>query len=94
MEGGAREVLRIGKVSGIVGGLAVIRTDMDVRKFRQGAPVVNSERRLVGSAADIIGNVNSPYLLVKLSPGASVKEGDELFLIFSPPRRRGHHRRR
>ncbi|MFP3172349.1 MAG: hypothetical protein RXQ79_04825 [Acidilobus sp.] len=94
MPGGAQYVLKAGKVLSVVNGLAVLKPALDVKSFRQGLPLVNASGRRVGSANDVIGNVNSPYLLVKLRPGAAVAHGEELYLIVTPPRRgRRHHRR-
>ncbi len=87
---------RIGKVVSLPKGFATVELEgLDPRAYRYGLPVLDSKGARVGIASDVIGSVAHPYAVVRLSPGAMVSIGDELFLqVPEGRRRRGRRRRR
>jgi len=51
----------------------------------------------VGSVSDLIGNIESPYALVKLADRnmlSEIRVGDEIHYIYQPLRKRGRGKRR
>ena len=66
----------------------------DPRRFRRGLPVVREDGTKVGVTYDIIGNVGSPYLIVRLDAGASVTPSDRLYVMIPPARPTGRRRGR
>ncbi len=83
--------VKLGRVVSTPKGFAVVRLEAEPKLFRQGATVVTGTGDRVGLASDIIGNVTSPYAVVKLYRNLSVKEGEELYMIVPARRGRRHH---
>jgi len=93
--------ISIGRVHAVVAaGYAVVRLRAGLRVGRHllGLDVYSDEemRRKVGTLADIIGSVEEPYAVVRLSShpkGEGLSEGQELY-AFIMPRRPGPGRGR
>lgn len=79
--------IRLGEVRSTPKGLAVVRVgQFDPKRFRRGLPVVKEDGTKVGVTYDIIGNVESPYLIVRLEAGASLTPSDKLYVLIQPAR--------
>ncbi|MGC9210397.1 MAG: H/ACA ribonucleoprotein complex subunit GAR1 [Acidilobus sp.] len=79
------------------GALVVSPGELDPRRFRRGLVVVRPDGTRVGTTYDVIGNVSSPYIVVKLDQGVEVPPGQELYVVIPPAppaRRRGRRWRK
>ncbi|MGC9072318.1 MAG: H/ACA ribonucleoprotein complex subunit GAR1 [Acidilobus sp.] len=91
-------MLKLGAIRSMPRGALVVRPgEFDLKRFKRGLLILQRDGRRVGVTYDIIGNVNSPYVVVKLDPGAEVSPGEELFVSIPsrpPALRRGRRWRR
>ncbi len=90
-------MVELGQVRSTPRGLLVVSPgQLDPTLFRRGLAVLRGDGSRVGVTYDIIGNVNHPYVIVRLDPGASVRPDERLYVMVpSPPaHRRGRRSRR
>ena len=75
-------------------GYLVVRVEDPGKRYRLGLKVVMEGGKEVGRLVDLIGNINSPYALVKLSNkelAEEVPDESVLYLVYPPrgPKTRG-----
>ncbi len=99
LEPGARDMRRLGNIRSVTrdGVLVVKPVELPSGDYRGlvGAIVYDSSSRRIGRIVDLIGRVESPYVVVRAESRAVLDEIEEPLYYYKPkpPRRRGRGKR-
>ncbi|MEB3780057.1 MAG: hypothetical protein GSR85_07490 [Desulfurococcales archaeon] len=90
-----KRIRRLGIIHSLVkSGYVVVK--LEGKNIRTGTKALWNKKE-IGIVNDLIGNIESPYALIKLANRnmlSDLQVGDEVYYVYQPPKKRGRGKRR